>query len=107
MNANPIRLNQQHLEAIKRLFCSFFSENDHLWIFGSRVDPTKRGGDIDLYIETTEMNTKEAIKKESQFILALEKTLGEQKIDVVLNMKIHQCHLPIYEVAKTTGILLV
>lgn len=102
-----VRLNNRDIEAIKRLFLQYFSVNDHLWLFGSRADVNKKGGDIDLYIETTELNTKEAVKKESQFVLALERAIGEQKIDIVLNVVAHRCCLPIYKIAKETGVLLI
>ncbi len=49
---NQIRLTTEEINSIKTIFTKYFSNKDHLWIFGSRVDPTQRGGDIDLYIES-------------------------------------------------------
>lgn len=46
-----IRLEQSDLYSIIQTFKECFEESDHLWLFGSKVDSNKRGGDIDLYIE--------------------------------------------------------
>lgn len=98
-----MRLTQEELEIIKTTFRHYFGSNDHLWLFGSRVDDEKRGGDIDLYVETTEIDTDVLIKKKRDFILDLCELIGDQKIDVVLN-QIHKDELlPIHEVAKKTG----
>ena len=45
-----IRLKDYEIVAITDAFKKLFLPQDHLWIFGSRVDMDKRGGDIDLYI---------------------------------------------------------
>jgi hypothetical protein len=46
-----IRLPEEDILAIKTVFHQNFHEGDTLWIFGSRVDLAKKGGDIDIYIE--------------------------------------------------------
>lgn len=98
-----IRLDNSQILAISKSFRLCFLPGDHLWIFGSRVDLKKKGGDIDLYLETT-MSAGEACKARIKFLTNLEIELGEQKIDVVMN--IGNLKLPIYEVAKKEGIKL-
>ncbi len=98
-----IRLDNSQILVISKAFRAHFLPEDHLWIFGSRVDLNKRGGDIDLYIETS-MSAEEASSARIKFLTNLEIELGEQKIDVV--MKIRDLDLPIYEVAKNEGVKL-
>lgn len=102
-----VRLSDKDLEQIKLLFRKFFGEDDHLWLFGSRVDLTRRGGDIDLYIETREVDNDITWKKERSFRAGLQNTLGEQKIDVVTNILPRKFVIPIYNEAKSTGVMLI
>ena len=101
-----IRLREYDVEAIKAAFKKNFGADDHLWIFGSRVELEKRGGDIDLYIETSE-SLENAYKKKRRFIGDLWATIGEQKIDVVLHLASDTEKKMIYEVAKKEGVMLV
>jgi len=41
-----IRLEHSDLESIAQSFKECFEENDHLWLFGSRVDLNRHGGGI-------------------------------------------------------------
>ena len=100
-----MRLTSQVQTDIVQTFRQFFSEGDHIWLFGSRVDDAKRGGDIDLYIETQESDTSILRNQKIKFLVNLEKKIGEQKIDVVI--KTPQKTLPIHEEARATGVLLV
>jgi len=102
-----VRLSDYDLAAIESLFIKHFLSEDKLWLFGSRADLSKRGGDIDLYIETHANGAEAAIKMQSNFLGDLEKQIGEQKIDVVINMLTDQYSLPIYEIAKTKGIRII
>ncbi len=101
-----IRLPKYDLEIIKQAFKHYFSKNDHLWLFGSRVDLTKHGGDLDFYIETIEIDINVAVARQSNFIIELQDQLGDQKIDVVLNCLSNNVTLPIYDIAKQTGVQL-
>lgn len=110
MNTAPfsnIRLKPQDLEQIIYAFKEVFAGDAHLWIFGSRVNPIAKGGDIDLYIETMLSDPKMLLRKKFTFVNKLYFALGEQKIDVVINMVAISQPLPIYEVAKTEGVKLV
>lgn len=102
-----MRLTDEEVVFIKKAFQDTFLPGDHLWLFGSRVDDTKRGGDIDLYVETMEEDTGRLIDRKSNFIVQLWMTIGEQKIDVVLNQLTKDFTLPIYKLARKNGILLV
>ncbi|MDP2193727.1 MAG: nucleotidyltransferase domain-containing protein [Alphaproteobacteria bacterium] len=107
MNLNncPIRLPMKTIDLIKKSFKEIFKESDHLWIFGSRVDPKKHGGDIDLYIET-QLTSEEAFKRKIKLAVLLVKTIGDQKIDIVLKYDGAE-EIDIYNEAKETGVLLV
>lgn len=102
-----MRLTSNEIDIIKKCFQAQFGANDHLWLFGSPVDDNARGGDIDLYIETESATLKEAFDKKFEFILSLNMQLGEQKIDVVLNVLSLKQEQPIYDIAKETGIQMV
>jgi len=78
-----MRLLPTYQETIKTSCKAVFGEDADVFLFGSRVDDTKLGGDIDLYIKTpdkTDLRTKK-----TKFIVELYKKLGEQKIDVVFD----------------------
>lgn len=104
--AADMRLTSQQLFAIKESFKECFSYGDTLWLFGSRVDDSKRGGDIDLYIETDVADGSSVFKKKLKFIGLLQRKIGEQKIDVVIKMASSANDLLIYREAQRTGILL-
>lgn len=102
-----VRLSDRDLKALEEVFKQTFLQDDNLWIFGSRVDMSKKGGDIDLYVETHAASIDNAIKMRSNFIWNLEQKIGEQKIDVVLNMINFPYPLPIHDVAKSNGVKVV
>lgn len=100
------RLSIQDSIALEVAFRESFLPQDQLWIFGSRADLTKKGGDIDLYIETN-ANLDEGVMKQSHFWSKLQQLLGEQQIDIVLNIINNSKILPIYEIAKKEGVRII
>ena len=101
-----VRLGESNINHIIESFKQHFGKDDHLWLFGSRLDLERRGGDIDLYVET-QLPSAEAAAKETRFVVDLWRRMGEQKIDVVLHVLSESKKLPIYEVAKVKGVQLV
>lgn len=101
-----MRISKVNISVIQKAFRKNFKPEDHLWIFGSRIDEKKSGGDLDLYIETHEQASK-AIQNKMAFVNDLWRSLGEQKIDVVLNLLRHPSSLPIHKIAKKTGVQIV
>jgi len=45
-----MRLSKYYIDSIKSVFTSVFGTGE-IYLFGSRVDDSKKGGDIDLYVE--------------------------------------------------------
>ncbi len=107
MTMENIRLTPFEIDAICKSFQAYFTPGDHLWLFGSRVNPEARGGDIDLYIETTIPDVSAAVDNNTAFVMDLYDKIGEQKIDVVLNLVTRDYKLAIYEIAREEGVLLV
>ena len=76
-----MRLTNFVINSIKQSAMDIFGADVQVFLFGSRVDDTKKGGDIDLYIKTKMGND---LTHKIKFLVALEQKLGEQKIDVVI-----------------------
>ncbi|HIP43458.1 MAG TPA: nucleotidyltransferase domain-containing protein [Aquifex aeolicus] len=98
-----VRLSEEEIKAIAETAKEVFGENVKVWLFGSRVDLDKRGGDIDLYVET-EME-EDILRKKLKFLVKLEEKIGEQKIDVII--KPFDSKDEISLIAKRTGVRLV
>lgn len=96
-----MRLSQFEIDAIKITTKNIFGENSQVLLFGSRVDETKRGGDIDLYIIS--LLKDNFFQHKIKFLVELEKLIGEQKIDVIIAKDSSR---PIEQVALRDGIKL-
>ena len=80
-----MRLTDQQHAAIRQAVTEAFGADALVWLFGSRVDDSQRGGDIDLLIKTSQMDINDMTRAEIGFLTRLQMTLGEQKIDVLLD----------------------
>lgn len=101
-----MRLNSFQLQTICDNAEKYFGSQVHVWLFGSRVDDQKKGGDIDLYVESDIEDISLLVDAKLSFLRALHYALGEQKIDVVLNRLNSNKTLPVFKIAKETGIRL-
>jgi predicted nucleotidyltransferase len=98
-----MRLTTQEIQAIKESFLTVFG-NGSIYLFGSRIDDFKRGGDIDLYILLEEEITISALfNKKIDFLVDLKQKIGNQKIDVLISK---DKNLPIEQEALRNGIKL-
>lgn len=99
-----MRIAPSEAKIIKETASAIFGEHAAVWLFGSRVDDTKKGGDIDLYVELPPEDYDYA--KKVRFWCELVNNLGDQKIDIVINKTGVSPHLPIHDVARTRGVRL-
>ena len=73
-------------------------------LFGSRVDDSKKGGDIDLLFETAQLLENRATTLGTLYV-ALIRKLGDRKIDILLK-DMATPPAPVLAIARQTGILL-
>ncbi len=78
-----MRLTDVEINAIKDCAARHFGAGATVRVFGSRVDETRSGGDIDLHIETETPELAE-LAHELRFREELNGLIGEQKVDVVV-----------------------
>jgi predicted nucleotidyltransferase len=78
-----MRLTDFEIESIKNVAKHHFGSEIEVFLFGSRTSEKLRGGDIDLFIRSSQGKDLKSGSKVS-FITDLVMLIGEQKIDVVL-----------------------
>ena len=101
-----MRLTDRQRSMIRTTVTEIFGATADVWLFGSRVDDNKRGGDIDLLIETDQVDVDAIARSEITFLTKIQMKMGEQKIDVLLDYPSRKNRPPIFSIAKQTGILL-
>lgn len=99
---NTVRLSRIQVEVIKKSVLELFGPDAKVFLFGSRVDDSARGGDIDLLVSLTSPAAEPAwdvARLQARII----KQLGERKIDVVLEAP-NMLTQPIHKIAHEQGI---
>ena len=74
-----MRLREEEIAVLKNSL-NQLATDAHLYLFGSRVDDTKRGGDIDLFIIAQDSSLEQKIKALARLKRALHKP-----VDIVLH----------------------
>jgi uncharacterized protein len=77
-----MRLTAREIDAIKAAAREAFGPGAVVRLFGSRVDDSRRGGDIDLHVEVADIGAARAAR--GRFLSQLYRTVGEREYDVVL-----------------------
>ena len=97
-----MRVSSNQIQQIAAVIDACFGNDAVVRLFGSRVDDSKKGGDIDLYVEVPEPVEWGVIAKAKR---RLEDVMGI-KVDLVVNDAGRRNDFPIVEIAKKTGVLL-
>ncbi len=97
-----MRLSKNQISAILKAKELFFPDSE-IYLFGSRIDDSRSGGDIDLYI-LSENRVLDGVKKKIDFLVLLKSLIGDQKIDVVLADQSQRRSID--KTAKKEGILI-
>jgi predicted nucleotidyltransferase len=95
-----MRLTKFESETIKRIVEANIKDAD-VYLFGSRTDDEKKGGDIDLLVISDNDVT---LRMRRKIYLELEDELGEQKIDIVASNR--KKLVPFAKLAMLEGIKL-
>ena len=100
-----MRLTPEQAQAIRDSVTEVFGAAAQVWLFGSRVDDRRRGGDSDLLVRPPAdraADPETAWRDKLRLLGQLERRLGERKIDVVLEAP--DDPRPIVRIAHQTGI---
>ncbi len=95
-----MRLTPTQINIIRNATRQNFGQDALIWLFGSRVDDSKRGGDVDLYIETSHRDT---LMPTLRCKIAL-----EDNLDLSVDLLVKEPHQDkvIFHLAKANGIQL-
>lgn len=77
-----MRLSEREQTVIRSAVKKHFGDHARVRLFGSRTDDSRRGGDIDLLVETTRTG-QEALRAKIAAITDIQLALGDQKIDLI------------------------
>jgi predicted nucleotidyltransferase len=94
-----MRLTQQQASLIASRIRQYFGTNARVWLFGSRVDDKRKGGDVDLYVEPEHTDLDSEMKCRMNL---------EDELDLHVDLVISRAGRdePIYRIAKREGVRL-
>jgi predicted nucleotidyltransferase len=99
-----MRLSQQHADLIRQHAEEIFGADVKVRLFGSRLDDTWRGGDVDLLVESADPVSKPALQA-AQLESRVSRRLHGRRVDVLIlapNIPV----MPIHRSARAAGVLL-
>jgi len=95
-----MRLSKREIEVILQVAEDIYGTDVKVYLFGSRVDDSRRGGDIDLLVRTT--SEKKGILDRVRMAARIKSLIGDQKIDIIGDYEDNQ----VVQEALKNGILL-
>lgn len=99
-----MRLTPQQRDAIDQAARDCFMAGTRVRLFGSRLDDARRGGDIDLLVETpVQLSPGDQVEQRNRFLTRLYRRLGEQKIDVLIVPAGLPDERPVIQAARREG----
>jgi predicted nucleotidyltransferase len=102
-----MRLSHAEIAAIEQAAREVFPSRSAVKLFGSRLDDTRRGGDIDLLVEPpAPLSPQAQVEQRTRFIARLYRLLGERRIDVLIVTAGVPDDRPVVQAARHHGRLL-
>lgn len=77
-----MRLSADQVAVIRKAAARTLGPNATVRLFGSRLNDNAKGGDIDLHVEL-DAEPADLLDRELKFYVALQRDLGERRIDIV------------------------
>lgn len=98
-----MRFSEKSVTTVRNAVHAAFPGQPKVFLFGSRVDDHKRGGDIDLLVVSDlQRNAMEAAK--IMAVAKIQLILGEQKIDMIVTNDPARDSRPVVRAAFQQGI---
>ena len=92
-----MRISDEAARQAVEVITAQFGYEAKIWLFGSRVDDGKRGGDVDIFIETEMTDVMRKNRCRSTLT-----ELFDLKVDLIVGSG----EQPIHRIAKSTGVRL-
>jgi len=99
-----MRLSEAQIHAIRQCAREVAGDRARVRVFGSRLDDTARGGDLDLLVELTEPVDNPAMMA-ARLAGMVSRAMYGRKVDVLLSAP-NLLHMPIHDIALQQGRLL-
>lgn len=99
-----MRLTDNQIQTIRQLVRQVAGSQSRVRVFGSRLDDTAHGGDLDLMLELTEPVENPALMA-AQLSAQVSRVMHGRKVDVLLSAP-NLMRLPIHDIAFKEGQLL-
>lgn len=99
-----MRLSTEHGQALKLHFARELGVDCTVLLFGSRVDNTRRGGDVDLLAQSPRVLSNQ-VWLASRLAARAKRLLGGRRVDVLL-VDPHTPIQSVYKAALATGLAL-
>ncbi len=99
-----MRLTDHQIAAIRILAYQLAGTQSRVRVFGSRIDDTQQGGDLDLMLELPEAVDNPAFLA-AQLAAKVSRLMNGRKVDVLLSAP-NLMRLPIHDIAFKEGIIL-
>lgn len=78
-----VRLTEKEFQGIQEAFSEFLSEKTgEIYLFGSRTDISKKGGDIDLLVIVDKQWLEWLISEKIFLMTKIKNKIGDQRIDI-------------------------
>ena len=103
-----MRITSEQIEVLSALVRRYFGYDTSIWLFGSRADDQKKGGDYDFLIETSLLDADKIIDSKVTLLTQLQNTVQfeDEKIDIIVKRRANNFDMPIYQVAMLDGVKL-
>jgi len=100
-----MRLSTAERRAVENASRETLPAGTRVLLFGSRLDDSRRGGDIDLLVELPgPLSADDTVDRRSRFTARLYRLLEERRIDVVMTQQGSQDRRAVVTAARQQGI---
>ncbi len=97
-----VRLTEHQVRDIKDAVRRVLGDDAKVFIFGSRADPSRRGGDIDVLVKVSRsISAEERFDVKKRLFVEMCKRLGERKIDLLVS---GEPESPVEKIAMEEGV---
>jgi len=103
-----MRVTPRQIDTVRTFARRHFGDDAEVWLFGSRVDDGRRGGDYDFLIETSFDQSDAIVERKLALIAELQSSqpFEDEKIDIIVKRRSSDFEIPIYAIVKNEGVRL-